>query len=341
MNTQITEKIESFVKRSAIPQLNIGIWHQDRFYQESFGKYPSAADVFETGSIGKTFTATLLAVLVENDVVGLHDRVSKFFPDFPFAKDITLLQLATHSSGLPGDPFKGVILNAEKALHSFNEADYTAFLKNIKKPLKPGDVKYSNLGMALLGNILADHLGLSYEQAVINHVLEPLGLTDTHVSTTAYESSRLAIGHSGKGLAVPHFQWESMEPAGVWRSTTKDMMTFLKAHLGCSGDTWKSLLHQTTLPPLEGTKRAHQGLAWQIANNKRLGSVSWHNGQTLGQKSVAAISKANDSAVIILSNKVPKLWQHFFSRYSIELLAFQILESLTESKQPPIESDKV
>lgn len=333
MNSLIEEKLENFVQRSLTPQLNVGIWHNDSLYEKSFGSRQQAeVDVFEIGSISKTITATLFAILIENKVVNLDDRVDKFRPDLAFAKDITLLQLATHTSGLPDNPFTGIILNADKALSNFNHANYCEFLDGITKPLKTGLVKYSNLGMALLGNVLADHLGMSYEDAVKKHILIPLDMNDTHVSPTAYEANRLAIGHSSKGQAVPDFQWEAMEPAGVWRSTSKDMMTFLKAHLGCSGETWKSLLDRTTSPIFDDPKREHQGLAWQLSCNKEIGDFVWHNGQTLGQKSVAVCAKTCGSAIIILSNKIPKLWQHFFNSYSIEKLSFEILGSLEKDK---------
>ena len=333
MNSQIVGKVEAFVTRSAIPQLDLGIWHNGALYEASFGndKHPEV-DVFEIGSVGKTFTATLLAVLAENNVVSFTDKVDRFRPDLPFSKDITLLQLATHTSGLPSNPFKGIVLNYEKALRNFSPADYNGFLNGINKPLKTGKFSYSNLGMALLGNILADHLGISYENAVKKYILAPLAMTDTHLSPTAYDVNRVVTGHSGKGKAVPHFHWSCMEPAGVWRSTAKDMMVFLIAHLGYSGELWGNLLDKTTLPAFDEPKLEHQGLAWQLSNNKEFGDFAWHNGQTLGQKSVAVCAKTSGSAVVILSNKIPKIWQLFFTSYSIENLSFDILESLGKSE---------
>jgi beta-lactamase class C len=333
MNSHIHGIIEAFVRRSAVPQLNVGIWQNGGLYEASFGSDQQAEiDVFETGSVGKTFTSTLLVVLAENNVVNLGDKVDKFRPDLAFAKDITLLQLATHTAGLPNNPFTGIILNGEKALRNFSHADYSGFLTNIRKPLKTGRVKYSNLGMALLGNILADHLNISYENAVKKHVLTPLGMTDTHISPNTYDINRVAMGHSGKGKAVPHFLWSGMEPAGTWRSTTKDMMIFLKAHLGYSGEFWESLLAKTTSPVFNDSRREHQGLAWQLSHNKEFGDFAWHNGQTFGQKSMAVCAKASGSAIVILSNKTPKIWQHFFTSYSIEKLSYEILESLGKSK---------
>lgn len=333
MNSQIERKLEAFAKKSTIPQLNVGIWHSGSFYESSFGcNKQTTVDVFETGSVGKTFTAALLAVLVEKKVVDLNDKLDKFRADLPFAKDITLLQLVTHTSGLPSYPFKKMTFNFKKALINFSEADYGEFLTGITKPLKTGKFEYANLGMALLGNTLADHLNMSYEDAVKKHILEPLGMTDTHVSPGVYDVNRVAIGHNGKGNAMAHFHWSCMEPAGVWRSTTKDMIIFLKAHLGHSGEYWENLLHKTTQRAFDDPKHEHVGLAWQLSNNKEFGDFAWHNGQTLGQKSVVVCAKANDSAIVMMTNKIPKLWQHFFKSYSIEKLSFDILESLSKTQ---------
>ncbi|EGM79061.1 penicillin-binding protein, beta-lactamase class C [Rheinheimera sp. A13L] len=334
MNKQLEDKIQAWVTQSSIPQLDMGLWHHGRVHHLSYGcETKSEVDVFEIGSVGKTFTATLLAVFAEHNLVHLNDELARYKPDLPFAKDITLLQLATHTSGLPRDPFKGFILGGDKALRKFSHADYTNFLNGLNKPLKSGKFNYSNIGMALLGNLLADHMGSSYEDAVKKYILEPLGMTDTHISFTAYAEQRLATGHNGNGKVVPHFQWNSMEPAGLWRSTSKDMMVFLKAHLGYSGERWKNLLAKTTAAAFNDPKCDDIGLAWMLSSHDVLGDFAWHNGQTMGQKSVVICAKNSDAAIVMLSNKVPKFWQNFFPGYSIENLSAEILKSFTYGKQ--------
>lgn len=334
MNSEIDERIEAFVTKSAIPQLDIGIWHGGEIHEGSYGIDKLATvDVFEIGSVGKTFTATLLAALAEEKQVNLSDTLHSYRPDLAFAGDITLLQLATHTAGLPNNPFKGIVLNADRAMYNWNPADYDEYLAGIRKPLKTGRFRYSNLGMSLLGNVLGEHVGMSYENAVKHYILEPLGMKDTHVSPAAYDTKRVAIGHSAKGKAVPHFHWSRMEPAGLWRSTIEDMMVYLKAHLGYSGELWENLLEKTTLPALDDPKKDYVGLAWLLSRNKVFGDFVWHNGQTLGQKSVAVCAKASGSAVVILSNKIPKIWQPLFPSYSIEKLSFDILESLERERK--------
>lgn len=328
MEDTISLKINNFVTKASIPKLDVFIWNDGKYLKSSYGASDvSHADVFEIGSIGKTFTATLLAILVKSGTVNLEDKVSKFKPDLPFAEDITLKNLVTHTSGLPGNPVKFSLIfnrkNIEKIIH-FTRSDFDSYLKSLAKPLKTGKIRYSNVGMALLGNILAERLGCSYEDAVKECILKPLNMLDTHVSPSSYEKSRLNIGHDSNGKPVEPFLWEGMEAAGVWRSTANDMMRFLKAHLGYSGDYWENILASTICPAFE---EANIGLAWFISQSRHegVGRYVWHNGGTFGQKSMAIVAKEKNKAVIILSNKAPKVWQVFLPRYSLENLAEEIL----------------
>lgn len=331
MSYSVEFEINEFIRRTSIPQLDIAMWNNGTSYKSSFGtEIISHVDVFEIGSIGKTFTATLLAILCESGVVSMDDAIHKFRPDLPFAKDITLKNLATHTSGLPRDPVKLSWLNPSKnikKLRDFKKSDYDAFLYGLKKSIKPGRFSYSNLGMALLGNILSECVESTYEDAVKKYILLPLDMHDTHVSTDSYNTKRLAIGHDAKGNPVESFAWQGMEPAGVWRSTAKDMMLFLKAHLGYSGKEWEILLSKTTCQAFENPKLQYVGLAWMIQDSDQLGRTVWHNGGTLGQRSMALISKENNKAVILLTNKLPRFWQPFLPKYSLEKLAENVLIS--------------
>lgn len=327
---EIEQRIEDFVARSNIPHLQVELWHQGQTFAQSYGyDLNPDVDVFEIGSVGKTFTASLLAVLDEQGVVSLQDKVSKYKPELAFADDITLFDLVTHTAGLPSYPFTGLILNVDKALREFSEADYVDALKRVKAPLKTGKVAYSNFGMALLGNLLAEHLGMSYEVAVKTYLLHPLGMNDTHVAAASYEQRRLATGHSGKGKPSEPFSWACFEPAGVWRSTTYDMMLFLRSQMGEQGEAWQTTLRRCSSPAFSDDKRKRMGLAWQIAHRDTLGMVAWHNGQTRGQKSVVMFAPEHDCALVMLSNKIPKLWHHFIPRYSIERHGLAVIEAVS------------
>jgi D-alanyl-D-alanine-carboxypeptidase/D-alanyl-D-alanine-endopeptidase len=258
MTEEINTQIDNFLKKSPRPLSKFSIWRNGELYETSRGYAKSSfPDVFEIGSTGKTLTTTLLSILEEKGLLNINDKAKKFRPDLPFADEITLKQLASHTAGMPGNPYKKIIYNDkgfQKHTSNFRPETLNEFLRDIRKPLRTGKFKYSNCGMALLGSILADCAGLAYEEAVRHYILQPLGMLDTHLHWQHYSKDRVAKGHDKKGKLVHPFWWEGMEPAGVWRSTTNDMMLFLKAQLGYAGDDWKGLAIKTTLPTLNKSK---------------------------------------------------------------------------------------
>ncbi|MCG8412652.1 MAG: beta-lactamase family protein [Pseudomonadales bacterium] len=334
MKPLIDPRIEAFQQKSQKPLLSAIVWNNGELFESSYGmEKDSSIDVFEIGSNGKTFTTTLLATLIQNKIVNLDDPVSRFRPDLPFAKAITLKQLATHTSGLPPNPLKWHKVLGRGAIDSilnFNSDQFEDYLSGIEKLPKPKSPKYSNLGMALLGNLLAGCLNQTYEQAVKELVLEPLGMLETHASVEKYDDTRLVKGHSANGRPTPHFTWESMEPAGVWFSTPSDIMIFLKAYLGHSGDKWKNVLKITTEPVANYSKQLSIGLGWILFESEEVGRICFHNGGTFGQLSTFACALEKDIAIALFSNRRERFWHPFLTSYQIDAMAIDILEILGE-----------
>src|SRR5207244_7748295 len=136
------------------------------------------AAVFEIGSITKTFTASILADMVDHGEVRLDDPVAKYLPPSVRVpsrngKQITLLDLATQSSGLPRMPSN---FTPKDSLNPY--ADYTvqqmyAFLSSYALTRDVGaEYEYSNLGVGLLGHALALKAGTSYEARSEEHTSE-------------------------------------------------------------------------------------------------------------------------------------------------------------------------
>jgi CubicO group peptidase (beta-lactamase class C family) len=147
------------------------------------GDQPSGATIYEIGSITKVFTGTLLADMHERGHVKIDSPLAELLPGgvtAPVAdeKPITLAHLATHTSGLPRLPS-----NMDPTHHN-PYADFTvekmyAFLGGHELRRPPGKYEYSNYGMGLLGQVLAERAGKTYEQLVIERICEPLGMSDT------------------------------------------------------------------------------------------------------------------------------------------------------------------
>src|SRR5215469_2314969 len=143
--------------------------------------------VFEIGSITKTFTTLLLQDAIHRCEMGLDDPVETYLPKgvtMPTrnGKSITLLHLATHTSGLPRNPQN---LTATRAENPF--ADYTVdklydFLSEHALRRDPGAAfEYSNAGMALLGQALVATAGKDYESLVVQRICRPLGMDSTGI----------------------------------------------------------------------------------------------------------------------------------------------------------------
>jgi len=194
--------------------------------------------VFEIGSITKVFTATLLADMVARGEVSLSDPVSDYLPDevtMPSrgGREITLLDLSTQHSGLPRLPD-----NLSPANMSNPYADYTveqlySFLSGHELRRDVGsEFEYSNLGVGLLGHVLARAGGGSYEEIVRERILEPLGMSMTGITLEGDMQDWMANGHDEEGNVVPLWDLPTLAGAGALRSDVGDMLTFLAANIG-------------------------------------------------------------------------------------------------------------
>src|SRR6266478_5006656 len=185
--------------------------------------------VFEIGSVTKTFTTLLLQDMVERGEVKLDDPVAKYLPEsvkVPAhnAKQITLLDLATHTAGLPRDPSN---LTPTRGLPENAFADYTveklyAFLSSFALDREPGSkFEYSNVGMALLGHILALKTGTNYEALVVKRICRPLKMSSTRITLPPELRGRLARGHDQLGKPAPNWELRRVEHeyerGGGWR----------------------------------------------------------------------------------------------------------------------------
>lgn len=142
--------------------------------------------IFQTGSVGKQFTATAVMMLVEEGKVGLDDKISKYFAGSPAAwKDITVRHLLTHTSGI-------LDYTSEKTGGAINmRADYTEeqLVKKISGlPLDfpPGEKwSYSNSGYLLLGVLIHNMTGQFYGDFLQQRVFQPLQMTSTRIISEA------------------------------------------------------------------------------------------------------------------------------------------------------------
>jgi CubicO group peptidase (beta-lactamase class C family) len=260
--------------------------------------------LFEIGSVTKTFTATVLASMVLAHQVKLDDPAAAYLPKSVHVPgrdglSITLLRLAEQRSGLPRLPS-----NMDDVAGTDPYADYTipdmyAFLNSYTLPRDPGATyEYSNYGIGLLGQLLANRANETYQALVAQRVLAPLGMTDTTFATVpASDPPTLAVGHDLGGQPVASWHLQAILPAGGIRSSLADMLRYLRCNLGQGPLAAACLFAQQARAA--GPPGHRIGLVWETSVFR--GSVS-HGGDTAGYHAFVAISKDRQSGVVALSN---------------------------------------
>jgi D-alanyl-D-alanine-carboxypeptidase/D-alanyl-D-alanine-endopeptidase len=260
--------------------------------------------LFEIGSVTKTFTATALAAMVLDGRVALSDSISRYLPPAVHApskggKDITLLDLAEQRSGLPRLPGNMKDVTADDPYADYTIADMYAFLNGYALARDPGALyEYSNYGIGLLGQLLANRARLTYPQLLQRDVLDPLGMTETTFAlTNRPDPNALATGHNFSDDAEPAWHAQSILPAGGVLSSAHDMLKFVRCNLG-NGPLARDCLFAQQ-PRANGGPAHKIGLVWNI--NSTTGVIS-HDGATNGFLAFVAISADRQRGVVVLSN---------------------------------------
>jgi D-alanyl-D-alanine-carboxypeptidase/D-alanyl-D-alanine-endopeptidase len=194
--------------------------------------------IFEIGSETKVFTSLLLADMVQRGEVALGDPVAKYLP--PGAKiperngrSITLVDLATHTSGLPRLPTNMSPKDPANPYADYSVEQLYQFLSSYQLTRDIGSqYEYSNLGGGLLGHVLALRAGMSYETLVESRICTPLVMNSTRITLTPDMKARLAAGHNAALDTVENWDLPTLAGAGGLRSTANDMLTLIAANLG-------------------------------------------------------------------------------------------------------------
>ena len=157
---------------------------------EGSGEAPTGAHLFEIGSVSKVVTGYLLARALQEGEVTLDDEIDAWFPDGAprfMGQGISLLDLATHTSGLPRMPDNLPAPGTANPAAGYELTDLAAFLVSYVLTVEPGVAfLYSNLGAGLLGFVLARAAASeSWEALVQARVAGPLGLPDTIVTLSS------------------------------------------------------------------------------------------------------------------------------------------------------------
>ena len=185
-------------------------------------------------------------------------------------RSIKWIDLSTHRAGLPRIPGNLPPTDLTNPYRDYNSKKAAAFLNQYKLPRRPGDSQeYSNLGASVLGYLVAQKAGKSYQQLLRERIAKPLRMTDCTVVLSEDQRKRLATPHDKFGSATPPWTFSDLPGAGGIHATMRDMMRFAQAQLtpptGKLGDAIELAWKQQRDADASGPA---MGLGWMIAGDR-------------------------------------------------------------------------
>ncbi len=312
---KIAKKVVSEMKRLDVPGVAIGIWHKGREHTAGFGitsvehPLPVTPDtLFQTGSISKTFTGTLMMMLVERGKVDLDAPVRKYIKDFRVrdenvSKKVTVRHLLTHTGGWVGDYFND-FGNGDDALDKMVKD--IARLPQVQ-PL--GKIwSYNNTGFNAASRIIEIVTKKPYEQAVQEMLFDPLGLKMSFFyPNDILFTHRFVVGHQKvKGKVKAARPWaigRAGNGVGGVVSTVRDLLEYARFHMsnGRKNVVSGKSLRAMRVPQANMGPRGKMGVTWFIRDIGRF-KVYAHGGATNGQQAYFFFIPDKDFACAILTN---------------------------------------
>jgi len=253
---------------------------------------------YKIGSITKTYTAVLIFELIEKGSLSLEDKLEKFFPDMPGAKEITIRQMLHHSSGL-GD-FVWKEENPDWLNQKVTEKQIFDEIKKQGLVFTTGEKQeYSNSGYYLLAKI-AEQIGKKDYAALIDEkICRPLGLKNT-VSMSKEATNVFAsytYGTDQSWTEAEDFYFPNTTGAGDIAATTADMLTFINSLF-----TYKILTKETVekmKPVIEKKEYFGMGL---LQMPMRTQMFSGHGGDTKGTHSALGYNEKDQISIALVIN---------------------------------------
>ena len=349
--------LESELGYKRMPGISIAVVHdQELVWSNGYGfanvkdEVPARPDtIYSICSISKLFTCTSVMQLRDAGKLQLDDPISKYLPWFeikrtdPNAPPITIRMIMRHSSGLPRE--SEVEYEGEPDLPWPEREVMIAKLPG-QETLYPIDTyfQYSNLGMTLLGEIVAVVSGQPYDDYIREHILEPLGMSDTTPYMPEKEyGGRLAIGYSrwgreGNREQLPLFSAKGFTPAAGLASTVIDLGKFASWQFRAledkdagvlSGYTLKEMQRVHWVDPDWETKWGLGFATWRPKDKTFVG----HGGNCPGYRTQLALSPKDKIAIICMTNAADANSGTYTAK-AFEIVAPAIAEALKASEEP-------
>jgi CubicO group peptidase (beta-lactamase class C family) len=329
LRAEVDSLAQPLIDGQQTPGLVVGVLTADG-QARSFGygmtdaqqRYPvNGKTLFAVGSVSKGFIAEVTVVLVNKGVLNWDDTLATLLPvGTALSKDaakITLLQLVTHTSGLPRQMMTPEMLGAfvrylftgDNFYRSLDTPKFLDYLAQFEAP-SVEEPRYSNLGYALLDYILQRRTGKTIDRLTTENILQPLGLTHTSYDAQQLPGYALrAIGHAGdqpkfirRGEPVPDWQFSSymVGAAGLY-TDADDLLRYAQAHFVPTGSAALNKALKDSLTVHFARTKEAAAIAW-VVDDVGTQQITYQVGFIGGYSSYIGMDLRHKTAVVVLQN---------------------------------------
>ncbi|SDG56782.1 Dipeptidyl aminopeptidase/acylaminoacyl peptidase [Lentzea fradiae] len=350
-------RLSAIAAKHGLPGAVLGILYKGEVAQAHHGVLNTrtgveATDdsVFQIGSIGKVWTATVVLRLVDEGLLDLDAPIADVLPELKLkdpvvTQKVTMRHLLTHTSGIDGDLFTDTG-RGDDCLER-----YTGLLADSPQNHPLGATfSYCNAGFVLAGRVIEKLTGTTWDAAMREKLFEPLGLTRTGTLPEEALMHRAAVGHVDQdGEQVPAPVWQlprSLGPAGTIFSTTEDVLKFARLHLdgGLAQDGTRVLSEESAAAMTE--KQADVPDPNALGDSWGLGWIrfDWdghrligHDGNTIGQSAFLRLLPEQDLAVTLLTNgdHAREVYLELYREIFAELAGVAVPHPMEPPAEPP------
>ena len=280
---KVDEYVAAEIRREKIPGLALGVIRDGKIIKaQGYGLCNVELDVsvkpqtiFQTGSVGKQFTATAVMMLVEEGKIALDDKISKYFPEAPPTwKEITVRHLLTHTSGIP-DYGSDDDIPSRKIIDlrvDYTEGEMVHRFATLPLDFPPGSKwSYSNSGYVILGVLIHKVSGQFYGDFLEQRVFQPLHMDSTHII-----SEENIVPHRSAGYRLVRGELKNQEWVAPKLNTTADGALYTNvldmakwdAALAAQALLKKTSFREMWTPVrLNDGKTYPYGFGWEITNS--------------------------------------------------------------------------
>lgn len=326
LQAEVDSLVQPLIDRGVMPGAVVGVLLPDggmQFFgygvkERGHSDRPDGDTLFAIGSLSKGFLGAITALMVQDGQLSWDDTLERLLPDVPLssdAKKITLLSLATHTSGLPRQPYTPKILKkfirylltGENFYADLTRSYVFDYLVSFDAPTLKA--QYSNIGYGLLAYVLERQSGSSIDSLLDQRLVQPLGLKNTGYQRELLPGySTRAHGYAGdqpkfirRGEPVPDWEFtDFMRGAGAMYSSAHDLLIFAAAHLTHGNKPFDIALADTLRVRFPRSRRS-AAVAWVVDQFDEQ-TVTYQIGTVAGYSSYIGLDQTHQTAVVVLLN---------------------------------------